>query len=302
MFERAVIEGLLAERVTIPHEVELLSPYAFAIHPAGASQGADYRVQAERSAFQLQVRVVTPYLGAGLRSAIASSIRGNPTRADRLQSELIAFGWTLTLAVEDSFVIEARQADVAELSTYELTERCVSSAALLSEFILDQLVVTQSYGEVRPAMVRHIAEELETSDPWLYDPEERDRSTAVHRALENWLITRLAEAGIQALDPASEPFFDLAWNYSGSMWVCEVKSTINSEANQLRLAVGQLLHYLELLRRGGASLPKGVILVSGRPKGDEWFDICSRLDLLLLWPEAWDEHAQQLTGVVAGDA
>jgi hypothetical protein len=297
VFERAVIEGLLREAVTVPHSATILSPYSFGVAPEGLGLGAEYTVLAERSAFELKVQVTTPYLGGGVRAAIVAGVRANPARLEKLDSALSSNGWETRLEVNaNECRIEAKQDGVLELGSYDLSERAVSAAVLMSEFVLDQLVVTRPYGEVRPAVLRHVSEELEQSDPWLYDPEERDRSTAVHRALENWLISRLTESGCQPLDAASEPLFDVAWMNGPTLWVCEVKSTVNSETNQLRLGVGQLLHYLAQIESVQTSPTAGALLVPHAPSSRIWFDIAARLGITILWPEAWDDLADRLVG------
>jgi hypothetical protein len=174
-------------------------------------------------------------------------------------------------------------------------DQAALAAALLSEFVIDQLVITRPYGEMRPAVLREIAEERETSDPWLYDPSERDRSSAVHSALENWLIGTIAGEGLRPLDPAGEPFFDVAWLSGNTLFVCEVKSTINSETKQLRLATGQLLHYMALLRRSHDGPVAGVILAGSRPRDELWLGLLQGLDITLLWPDRWSEVRGSLT-------
>ena len=137
-----------------------------------------------------------------------------------------------------------------------LQESSARAAVILSELVLDQLIVFRHPGEMRPAAMRQIVETDEMKEAWLYDPSELDRATREHRALENWLITTLLEAGVAPLDPAGEPQFDLAWTKpSGELMVCEVKTTSGgNETKQLRLGVGQVLHYRHALRKALSEL------------------------------------------------
>lgn len=297
MFQREVLQGLLDELVTLPHSVTVLSPFSFEIHPTSRGDGAQYQVVAERVAFELRVRVTTGYMAVALRSAVVAGAMSNPGRLERLRREIHATEWVSSIELtRDAFEIEARRPGIVKLDEADLMAESLQAAALLSEFVIDQLVITRPYGEMRPAVLREVAEESTSTDPWLYDPSERDRSSAVHRALENWLIGMLKSEGVDPLDPAGEPFFDLAWRAGGSMFICEVKSTINSEVKQLRLATGQLLHYLALIRRTEVEPVRGVILAADQPQDDLWLDLLADLGISMLWPSRWSELRQELTG------
>ena len=154
---------------------------------------------------------------------------------------------------------------------------------------------------MRGAVERAVSDEPSAS-PWLYDPSERDRATQVHRSLENWLIRALRDRGVAPMDPAGEPYFDLAWRAGGRLYVCEVKSTTNSEVHQLRLAVGQILQYAQLLRRAGLDAVSPVILIEGRPQSPEWVELCAALSIVLLWPSEWESLAEILAPVGDGPA
>lgn len=297
MFERAALEGALADLVTVPHTVTLLSPFSFEIQPSHQGDGVEYRVVAERIAFELRVSVATGYMAVGLRSAVVAGAIANPLLLNRLIAALESIGWLSDIRLSrESFQIAAKRQGIVDLTELELMQEAAEASALMSEFVLDQLVITRPYGEMRPAVLREVAEEADSSDPWLYDPAERDRSSAVHRALENWLIDSLESTGLRPLDPTGEPFFDVAWTVGDTLFVCEVKSTINSETKQLRLATGQLLHYMAILRGTREGPVRGVILGSDRPKDELWLSLLAGLDVTLLWPQRWGEVQDALTG------
>lgn len=296
MFHREALQAALDELVTVPHAVAVLSPFSFEVHPTTQGEGVEYRVIAERIAFELRARVATGYMAVGLRSAVVAGAMSNPARVERIRDDLEAIQWNPEIDLtRETFHIEARRLNITDFTESDLMDQAATAAALLSEFVIDQLVITRPYGEMRPAVLREIAEETDSADPWLYDPSERDRSTAVHRALENWLIGTLEGEGLRPLDPAGEPFFDVAWLTGNRLFVCEVKSTINSETKQLRLATGQLLHYMALLRRSHDGPVAGVVLAANRPSDELWIELLEALDITLVWPDRWNEVQQSLT-------
>ena len=145
----------------------------------------------------------------------------------------------------------------------ELLASCVSVAGALSEFVLSQLVVTRKL-ETRPAAMREIGDLIEESPVWEYDPSERDRATLEHRLLENWLITRVQEEGLSPLDAVRGPQFDLAWTVGETLVICEVKTTSGDEVKQLRLGLGQLLHYRAQVMRDIPGSVRAALLVGSR--------------------------------------
>lgn len=296
MFSRAAIQALVDQRVTVPHLVTLLAPFTFDLRPTGFREDEpSYRVLAERAAFRLRATVSPDYLAVAVVAAVVAGASNNPARVVRLRLELEDSGWTPNVELSSStFSIEATYMNTVELDEEELSQVAVSATILMSEFVLDQLVITRPFGEMRPAVDRAVSSDSD-ADPWMYDPSERDRATQVHRSLENWLIATLREHGIEPMDPAGEPFFDLAWLAASELYVCEVKSSTNSETHQLRLAVGQVLQYRELLMRAGWAVVQAVILVEREPRAPEWMAICDRLGIVLVWPAAWPEVRSRLT-------
>jgi hypothetical protein len=123
---------------------------------------------------------------------------------------------------------------------------------------------------------------------WTYDPAERDRATAKHRQLENWLIGRVEAEGLVPLDPDGSVEYDLAWaERDGSLSVCEVKTTSGHEDRQLRLGVGQILQYTAHLSRDWAAPVTPVVLVEEEPSDPAWPDICRDHGIVLTWPGRW---------------
>jgi hypothetical protein len=100
----------------------------------------------------------------------------------------------------------------------------------------------------------------------------------------NALARAVAEFGLTPRSPKSEePQYDLAWEDGETIWVAEVKSlTPANEERQLRLALGQVPRYQQLLD-GGARLVKAMIAVEQCPADDRWLDLCAQKNVVLVW-------------------
>lgn len=289
MFDKDQIAALVDEMANHPHTVRLLSPYSVDLRPTGFPVGAGgYRVLLERRAFALHAVLVSDPLAIGLRAAVVDGVANNPCRLDRLQADVAALGWTTsTQLAQGHFALEASSvSDGGDVD--EQLPSGVATAVLISQFVLDQLVVTRQVGEMRPSVLRPIAEGTDDGvDPWLYDPNARDKATARHRALENWLIQSLREGGLEPLDPASEPYFDVAWRLADTLVVCEVKTTGTDPALQLRLGIGQVLHYKAQLEENGWRDVVPALLVERWPADKVWIRVVASARVVAFDPHMW---------------
>lgn len=70
-------------------------------------------------------------------------------------------------------------------------------------------------------------------------------------ATQNELADKLRASGVEPRSPRpDEPNFDLAWESNGRVFVAEVKSiTPRNEERQLRLGLGQVLRYRDVMMR-----------------------------------------------------
>ncbi|MBU3862882.1 hypothetical protein KN815_01795 [Streptomyces sp. 4503] len=112
------------------------------------------------------------------------------------------------------------------------------------------------------------------------------RNLRAHRRLQNDLAAAARERGMTVLSPgAADPDFDLAWRKGADdLAVCEVKSlTRTNEARQMRLGVGQLLDYHDLLRTRTSNV-RAVLWVEHEPSDARWLGICHRVGIELAWP------------------
>ena len=135
---------------------------------------------------------------------------------------------------------------------------------------------------------RHADESVQPApaQPGVPDPDLIGRNLGAHRRLQNDLAKALEERGLVPLSPLPEdPDFDIAWRQSDStLVVCEVKSlTESSETRQLRMGLGQILDYVDLLAACAPSI-QGVLWVERRPSNLRWVELCQRAGVVLAWP------------------
>ena len=118
------------------------------------------------------------------------------------------------------------------------------------------------------------------------DPDAMDRATNAHSVLQNTLEAHARSNGGKTFSPGTlDPQFDLAWEKDNVLYLAEVKSlTAANEASQLRLGLGQLLHYKFLLNDGTTHV-KAILFVEHEPASQAWVGLCSQYEVTLLWPE-----------------
>ena len=286
VFTRPVLTRAFDDALSVPHDVRVLTPLSFRIRPVGIrTDEPGYSIIVQRSAFRMRAQVVLDALGGRMRTAILAGMATNPSVADRTSAAIRDAGWSPEFRISDyDLYIGAVDEATAATEDDALLESCVSVASALSEFVLAQLVVTRKL-ETRPAATREIGEVDEESLVWEYDPSERDRATLDHRMLENWLISRVQEEGLSPLDAVRGPQFDLAWTVGETLVICEVKTTSGDEVKQLRLGLGQLLHYRAQVVRDAPGSIRAALLVGSQPQDGIWQDLCGELGIVLFWPD-----------------
>jgi hypothetical protein len=124
--------------------------------------------------------------------------------------------------------------------------------------------------------------------PFTVDPVMVDRANQAHAATQNALAAFLREKGIEPRSPAiDDPDADLLWQVAGTVYVAEVKSITESNAEkQLRLGLGQILRYRQLL--AAARHRVVAVLVTEREPPKSWQALCDELGVVLTWPGAFD--------------
>ena len=127
-------------------------------------------------------------------------------------------------------------------------------------------------------------------EPFSVDPDEVDRSLGAHNATQNALADWLVEAGcVPHSSPVRSASFDLAWEWpGGGLGVAEVKSLSDrNEAKQLRLGLGQVLHYQAMLESEGGHV-EAVLAVERAPRDEAWVALCERHGVILVWPGCFE--------------
>jgi len=129
------------------------------------------------------------------------------------------------------------------------------------------------------------------------DPDLIDRGTTAHKDVQDALAAALRNHGLVPLSPQpGDPQFDIAWMQDGVAYITEVKSlTDANEERQLRLGLGQVLSYVHLLRWPHATAVRPVLAVEREPTADYWTTLCAEHDIVLTWPEAYDDLFVDLT-------
>jgi len=126
-----------------------------------------------------------------------------------------------------------------------------------------------------------------TRDAFTVDPAIVERGLRGHADTQNALAASLELSAISPRSPrADEPNFDLAWEAGGAISVAEVKSTTpENEERQLRLGLGQVLRYRQLLEWKHRRAVRGVLVAESRPRDESWRDLCVQLGVLFTTPE-----------------
>lgn len=124
--------------------------------------------------------------------------------------------------------------------------------------------------------------------PFSVDPDLVDRALRAHAATQDALAAALRAAGKTPRSPVpGEPVFDLAWEDGDSVCVAEVKSLSGTnQEKQLRLALGQVLRYGQLLSAKGRPV-HCFIATESEPLDPSWSELCSGLGVTLFWPEVF---------------
>ncbi|MEX0990598.1 MAG: hypothetical protein WD206_09940 [Actinomycetota bacterium] len=134
-------------------------------------------------------------------------------------------------------------------------------------------------------------------DPFTVDPAIRERGLRGHAATQNALAEYVRGRDLEPKSPRpGDPNFDLAWEDGGSLFVAEVKSmTVANEEKQLRLGLGQVLRYRQVLARYDLKVT-AVIAVEKRPEDHSWEELCTQVGVVLLWPDNMAEILDAIEG------
>jgi hypothetical protein len=145
-------------------------------------------------------------------------------------------------------------------------------------------------GGVRPFTPRDENRRIEDLILTLQNSDDYERGLNSHERLTNELADRLRRRNLAPVDPGEiSPRWDLGWYDGDRLHIVEVKSlTSRNEVGQLRLGLGQLLHYRWSYQH--SQHVEAILYVERKPSQTEWQELCSAAGVTLLWPaivESW---------------
>ncbi|MGH3042420.1 MAG: hypothetical protein ACRDNG_11910 [Gaiellaceae bacterium] len=156
---------------------------------------------------------------------------------------------------------------------------------------LDELPETASSAHTLGTAYRREDESAraERSDVYIVDPDRIDRGTQAHKRTQNLVAEYLENRGLTPKShQGSEPPYDLAWEDGGTIFIAEIKSlTDQNEERQLRLGLGQILRYGQLLGQIKGKPIQRIIVVERQPTRRDWIELCASYDVKLVWPETF---------------
>lgn len=158
-------------------------------------------------------------------------------------------------------------------------------------------------GERVGSAYRPANEELSVAkrDPFDVDPALVERGLRGHAHTQNALAEFISSLGLEPRSPVGgEPNFDLLWECENRLFVAEVKSiTAANEEKQLRLGLGQVVRYRQLLASRTAREVVSVLVAEREPRDQTWAELCKALGIFLTWPSALDRLPLSPTRAVA---
>ncbi len=126
-------------------------------------------------------------------------------------------------------------------------------------------------------------------DSFTVDPAAVERGSAGHARTLNTLARTVEALGLETRRSGpNDPAFDLVWTASDDTFVAEVKCiSDDNEERQLRLGLGQVLRYRNLVGAPGKNVI-AVLAVEREPRDSSWEALCQDLGVVLVWPEVME--------------
>jgi hypothetical protein len=122
------------------------------------------------------------------------------------------------------------------------------------------------------------------------NPDLQARGAAAHAKVQNAVAEILERNGLVPVSIRGGAACDLAWDWNGLLNVAEIKSlTRANEERQLRLGLGQVLRYRDLVgARGDAT--QAWLVIERPPSDDTWRRLCTELNVVLAWPTIFEDR------------
>lgn len=213
-----------------------------------------------------------------VRAASESGAMSTQTRRLQLGTETV-------IAAPASLLADAIVERLAGIEGRRVPQTAITVTGRAEPQAGGQDYVPPSRAETPPAPAARVFE---------VDPDAIDRGTKAHKDLQDGLAEALRSRGLRPLSPLpGDPQFDIAWRHEGVAFIGEVKSlTDGNEERQLRLGLGQVLSYVHVLAWPDVEDVRGVLVVERKPTADYWTTLCAEHDVVLTWPEAFDDLFQ----------
>ena len=129
--------------------------------------------------------------------------------------------------------------------------------------------------------------EVTPADAFNVDPSKLERGWKGHQVTQNRLAAHVRRVRGTPLQPDGKPVYDIAWKLGEEVFVAEIKSVTDAnEEGQMRLGLGQVLHYAHQLSKklGGVKIVP-VLVPEREPSDPEWKKLCAQLGVILTWPD-----------------
>jgi hypothetical protein len=128
--------------------------------------------------------------------------------------------------------------------------------------------------------------EITPPDSFNVDPSKLERGWKGHQVTQNRLAAHVRSVGAIPLQPEGKPVYDLGWKLGEQVFVAEIKSVTDAnEEGQMRLGLGQVLHYAhQLSKKLGGFKVVPVLVPEREPSDPEWKKLCTELGVILTWP------------------
>ena len=126
-------------------------------------------------------------------------------------------------------------------------------------------------------------------DPFTIDPDKIDRGLHGHASTQNAIADWLIEQAIEPNSATRPPVFDVRWQVERQLFVGEVKSlTAANQPQQMRLGLGQVLDYRDLLSSDGSNVTAVLILEHEPEQAARWTRLCAQVGVVLVWPATFN--------------
>ncbi len=121
---------------------------------------------------------------------------------------------------------------------------------------------------------------------YIKDSKRLQKAARTHFDIQNSIAEIAKSRGIDPLSPSGGPDYDLAWRIKNTFHVVEVKSLpTGNEVDQMRIGIGQLLHYRRQLIETCPELTiRAILAVEKRPPTYyTWKELCDEVGITLAY-------------------